>query len=1733
MSTKKNVITAAITSAVIFCGAINQVCAEVLEYTTGAKEYSIDIYKLIGTASAKEDGVLISESRYAEYNIFLPFVGDSAVIEYESTENATLHFYADETVYDAAIVYENNEVDIKLKNPLRTRDHTIRVESSLPVKIKSICIKKKPRKIAAATGFSGSEPKQTVYTEYENDLQSTYIFNIGSSVIKAGNAKRYTDYENLKSKPIRIGNKTYIPVKTIARLFGYYVECDENNEWLLMRNENCEYVFKNNQSYLKCGNGDYEQIQNTIIIENGKYFADIGYFAEKAERTAINNGDYVIVDYKNLVGNVISEHMAEIENEFSLYIQQNGSSEVYHVAKTANASDRGKGDEANPFLTLNKAASVAKEGDTVIVHTGTYRETLRPANSGTAANPITFKAAEGETPVISALEPIGNSTGKEGNITVYSPGWDLGYGRNQVFYDGEAIAEARHPNSNTAGKEYFNQLNLSPLWSTMGNISVGKNMIAVSDSDLNQREDFWNGATLISFNGRAWSLAASKIEKSVPGKLTLTDACERFWFDDEPRDGDWGYITNTKKAIDVPGEWYWGDKTLYMYLPDNIPQDKLEGKKRQATVNLKNRRYINIENINTIGGGMILNNSEMCVINGGEHKYVGQYTYSKDQQYGYISDANKFNLTGSPQNGEIGIYMGGDSDAVINTHISYSAGSGIYVTGKYGYIENNLIEDCGYMGGYMGGIFITSTGVSNAETNVAKQRGGWGIYNNTVRRSGRSALEMASIENPWWNAYGMEPFIAGEIAYNDFCDGSISARDTGVVYIHGMMLGTDRKKFKLHDNTVCNSWSEDRANMGIYFDNYSQQGEVYNNIVFYTDKNIPYTGGEVFVQTSGGYPTSFAAIDSWNNTNLGFLPGGKESIKKDDFPEGKRFVSGYNADYSKSAEEFNPNENKFGISNAKVKNAVIANGMADMINDGSMIEFPNVDFGDDMNGLLISYSGNCYSTPAAFEIAVGSSYETAEKRGVMIKTTALNENQTDSDTFTVPIKGGIYNVYLTKKSGAGVKIRTVQPVLLDSEEYEAYTNSLVYGANYTSVSGNRDTFGTKYGEKADVKKMLVNNIYGGTILKYENVYVAKASDYFAFSAGTAEDYSGSVIKLHINDISGEPICMAEINKENWNDFTPQLARLDKTLESGVYTVWLEFCGGAYTSDFWWFSFVSEYDTFAFPGNETYVSAIAYSKTNSTEINLSRNYIGSLNSDIYVVYSNVYFEENTNKMRVKMGVDENYKGAEVRIWELADNNVNFTVSNGMIDSGYAEQIGSFIAESTGGFINWGYFDVDLKNAISGRKNIVFTFSKRASGCLKGFELVKSVKNSAYTALNMENADIVRPNGSDWLHTYYKQDEEKQWCIGEINAYAVFKDVDFGEGEPYSIYLEYAYQNNATPLFAVWVADELTDENAVIDKAQSGEISVTGNDGEKYNHNLGTGTGILALGKAESCSGWKKSVSKTLKLPVINELKGTHTIIAAIFDAPAFLYNIRFSKEPLRKYAYTETLGTGNYERINGVGVNRVQSCFTSLDNGDEILWKNIDFGNTEENVIIKLTAAMPDEYAGRPMSVMIDGEEAARFTLESTGSWFDFDEFEQNLNFKISGVHDVSMKFYAVGTGTVKSVAFERVGYSVETKEENGIITIELKNNPLSEASLKINENSLLGVGVYEKSENGTYLKEFCSAKEISEEYSKIEFDISAFDDNCTVRLFLFDNIDTMKPLATFLPCKISELAEKT
>ncbi len=76
-----------------------------------------------------------------------------------------------------------------------------------------------------------------------------------------------------------------------------------------------------------------------------------------------------------------------------------------HVAKTG--SDLGDGSASAPFLTIQRAADVARSADTVTVHAGVYREWVSPKNSGLDKySRIVYRAAQGEEVWIKGSEEV-------------------------------------------------------------------------------------------------------------------------------------------------------------------------------------------------------------------------------------------------------------------------------------------------------------------------------------------------------------------------------------------------------------------------------------------------------------------------------------------------------------------------------------------------------------------------------------------------------------------------------------------------------------------------------------------------------------------------------------------------------------------------------------------------------------------------------------------------------------------------------------------------------------------------------------------------------------------------------------------------------------------------------------------------------------------------------------------------------------------------------------------------------------------------------------------------------------------------------------------------------------------------------------------------------------------------------------------------------------------------------
>jgi alpha-N-arabinofuranosidase len=201
-----------------------------------------------------------------------------------------------------------------------------------------------------------------------------------------------------------------------------------------------------------------------------------------------------------------------------------------HVSKSGN--DSNKGTESLPLLTISAASKIAKPGDVILVHEGTYREWVKPEIGGTSEDKrITYRAAKGEKVFIKGSERITNWVHCEKGVWAlevqnsifgdYNPyaltvtgGW-LEYGkwrhRGAVYLNGVGFYEVESMNelvvTNNSWHVYTSE-NSTTLHANFGDVDPNKEL-----SEINVRESVFMpakvGVNYITVDGFYISQAAT------------------------------------------------------------------------------------------------------------------------------------------------------------------------------------------------------------------------------------------------------------------------------------------------------------------------------------------------------------------------------------------------------------------------------------------------------------------------------------------------------------------------------------------------------------------------------------------------------------------------------------------------------------------------------------------------------------------------------------------------------------------------------------------------------------------------------------------------------------------------------------------------------------------------------------------------------------------------------------------------------------------------------------------------------------------------------------------------------------------------------------------------------------------------------------------------------------------------------------------------------------------------
>ena len=1150
-------------------------------YYPGPTKYVLSTSYCTSLDKAAVEGEILSleAGGKADFGFYLPFNSASVTITYETALSGNVQITAGQKQYTIALDPESTQAETVFGISERKGERDFSFSSTVPVRIQAIEFQKEQIMVPNLPMM------ELNLSEFEEATFTTVLVDRNASMLMVNGAKRYIDIENPTEKPAVFNESIYLPTHTLARALGFYYEDMPEKNYVLLRNHEIEFGFTPDYSYCQVNSADKEAIENKVIYQNGESFLPVRYFAEAIGKTVGYKDGIVIIDDKYSVSNILNNEtlFSTVNSTFEPFRSENTGGRTLYVAQTPNASDDNDGSMFKPFRTLAKASAQAQAGDTVIIREGIYREVLAPKNNGTATDPIIFQAAEGENVVISANEELtGFAEYKDGIIT-HSMGWDLGDGRNQIFYNNESLIEARYPNGPALSDGTDGTPQLSALFPVQGDLQVtaeDKNII-VSDTLLDQEPDYWKGATFVSLHGAAYTLGSAKVSSSQKGQLKVSDTSVNWWWPNDVDGHNYGYLTGHMNCLDAPGEWIIQNNTLYLIPPEgvDIQNFRAEAKARQLVMDLENSKYVQVKGIQTIGGSVKMNNSEMCVIDGVDMKYISHFTHSKDQRDGFIDDANRYDPNGAPSRGEVGIYVGGSDNAIVNSKIDHSAASAIYGVGKYLYIENNIISNCSYMGSYISGITFGVEAWKDART----LRGGFAIYNNTLYNAGRSLMNLGTDDNKWSD--GIVPFIPFEVAYNDFHDGILFSQDTGIIYECAAVMGFEKLKSKLHDNIFYYTLPDEKhMSAAIYHDGYAEGVDTYNNVIFTTREDNGFTMGGVFKQPQ--IATGASLCDVWNNSVLNQAkPGGIASLMPNEYPNGKPFYAGAFQGaqeylYNYNALKSNTTEGFAYAKDAELSEGVtLSDGMAVFSGNDQWIKFKDVDFKDGNNILQIQFKGDYLNTGDKVQIVVGDDMENGRKFDYTLEATSpyLDHNNFVS-TPSLSLRGfqGKQTVYIKTtdyKSAQIDKVTTTKFFTgVDTDETLA---GLVYGGNYSDFTAGDATMPpVKSAVAGDKLNQKINNTWPGTVLVYRNVEIYEDADTLAMCVSSEGQHAGQTLEIRLGSATAAPIGQIVVPDSGWDNYGITESPLNSILKAGTYDIYLTASTKDVntTSNLYWFGF---------------------------------------------------------------------------------------------------------------------------------------------------------------------------------------------------------------------------------------------------------------------------------------------------------------------------------------------------------------------------------------------------------------------------------------------------------------------------------------------------------------------------------------------------------------------------------
>lgn len=500
---------------------------------------------------------------------------------------------------------------------------------------------------------------------------------------------------------------------------------------------------------------------------------------------------------------------------------------TYYVSPTGNDSNPGAS-SARPFQHIQKCATVMQPGDTCLIASGDYRETVTPVRSGTAEHPIAYQPIPGATVTVDGTAPVSGWTqvtsipssvdGRADQFLSKSPfAAAVATGAvskaHVVLHIKSSLPNASAPDpqvfydNGTAGPQMQMQAQWpappasnDPLAPTVETAQDGSTNAVIVDQALAGAcgnnpcpSGYWAGAKVYVLNSAGYSPQDVTATTYSGGRLGLstrgTNAC---WSVSAGLSTRYS-IYNKLENLAAPGQWFYdpSGSTLYFYSPTGqapVPGSVTVKQRNLAFALTNSISYTHLTGLHIFGAS---------IATGIMGSASGQFSTGDvldSLGVNYPSNFTTFPAAGDP-NGlpsacptladggtTTGVILAGHGNTIQNSTVANSAGNGILLQSEPFADRCDIGRGCGRPDSVDSGNTATHNYIHDVDYSSAYEASGINLIGNnntvtynTIERTGRAGIQLSS------DLAGYEMYNT-RIAYNDISGYGMLNTDVGGIY---------------------------------------------------------------------------------------------------------------------------------------------------------------------------------------------------------------------------------------------------------------------------------------------------------------------------------------------------------------------------------------------------------------------------------------------------------------------------------------------------------------------------------------------------------------------------------------------------------------------------------------------------------------------------------------------------------------------------------------------------------------------------------------------------------------------------------------------------------------------------------------------------------------------------------------------------------------------------------------